>query len=136
MPIHRESHPEDVDLKPGTTKSAIVVFLYQNLDFAYSPSEIAEELDIPKGTATTTLRRLHDRGYVGRMKEGYYHGLDDREDLRRYPRSVAETEAVFTSHPDSADAPEPDPAREADPDAADDAALEAELDEVEDEFDA
>jgi hypothetical protein len=135
MPIHRESHPEDVDLKPGTTKSEIVVFLYGNLDFAYTPSEIAEELNIPQGTATTTLRRLHNRGYVGRMEEGYYHGLDDREDLRRYPRSVAETEAMFSTHPDNADAPEPDPAREADADAADDAILDAELDDLEDELD-
>lgn len=135
MPIHRESHPEDVDLKPGTTKSEIVVYLYRNLEFAYMPSEIAEELEIPKGTATTTLRRLHDRGYVGRMEEGYYHGLDDREDLRRYPRSVAETEALFASHPDNTDAPEPDPARDADSEAADDATLEAELEELEDEFD-
>lgn len=133
MPIHRESHPEDVDLKPGTTKSEIVVFLYQHLDFAYTPSEIAEELDIPKGTATTTLRRLHNSGYVGRMEEGYYHGLNDREDLRRYPQSVAETEALFTTHPDSADAPAPDPAREADTDTADEASPEAELDELEDE---
>lgn len=135
MPIHRDSHPEDIDLKPGTTKSEIVVFLYQNLDFAYTPSEIAEELDIPNGTATTTLRRLHDRGYVGRMEEGYYHGLDDREDLRRYPHSVAETEAMFTTHPDNADAPEPDPARSADAGSADDAALESELEELAAEFD-
>ncbi|MGB9951067.1 winged helix-turn-helix domain-containing protein (plasmid) [Haloarcula marismortui] len=135
MPIHHESHPEDVDLKPGTTKSEIVVFLYQDLDYAYTPSEIAEELDIPKGTATTTLRRLHKCGYVGRMKEGYYHGLNNREDLRRYPQSVAETEALFTTHPDNVDTPEPDLTREADEDATDDGALEAELDELEDEFD-
>lgn len=135
MPIHRESHPDDVDLKPGTTKSDIVVFLYQNLDFAYTPNEIAEELDIPAGTATTTLRRLHDRGYVGRMEEGYYHGLDDREDLRRYPRSVAETEAMFETPPDNAGAPDPDPARMPDADSADDAALESEVDELEDELD-
>lgn len=135
MPIHRDSYPEDVDLKPGTTRSEIVVFLYQNLDFAYTPSEIAEELDIPKGTATTTLRRLHDRGYVGRIEQGYYHARDDRDDLRRYPRSVAETEALFTTHPDNANAPEPDPAREAAVDSPDDAALEAELDELADEFD-
>lgn len=135
MPIHRESHPEDVDLKPGTTKSQIVVFLYQNLDFAYTPSEVAEELDIPDGTATTTLRRLHDRGYVGRMEDGYYHGLDDREDLRRYPRSVAETEAMFSTHPDNEAAPDPDPARVSDADSADDAALESEVDELEDELD-
>lgn len=135
MPIHRESHPDDVDLKPGTTKSDIVVFLYRNLEFAYTPSEIADELDIPKGTATTTLRRLHDRGYVGRMEAAYYHGFNDRDDLRRYPHSVAETEAMFTTHPDNDDASEPDPAREADADAVTDASLEAELDNLEDEFD-
>lgn len=135
MPIHRESHPADVDLKPGTTKSEIVVFLYQNLDLAYSPSEVAEELEIPKGTATTTLRRLHRSGYVGRMNEGYYHGLDDRDDLRRYPRSVSETKSMFSTHPDSASSPEPDPARAADADSVDDAALESELEDLEDEFD-
>ena len=134
MPIHRDSYPEDVDLKPGTTKSEIVVFLYRNLDFAYTPGEIAEDLDVPNGTATTTLRRLHDQGYVGRMEEGYYHGLDDREDLRRYPRSVAETEAMFISHPDNDDAPESDLVREADSDATDDETLAAELDELEAEF--
>lgn len=135
MPIHRESHPEDVDLKPGTTKSDIVIFLYRNLDFAYTPSEIADELDIPSGTATTTLRRLHNSGYVGRMKDGYYHGLNDREDLRRYPHSVAETEAMFTHHPDNPDAPEPDPARTPDTDAVNDAALETEIADLEDEVD-
>jgi len=135
MPIHRETHPDDVDLKPGTTKSDIVVFLYRNLDFAYTPSEVATELDIPAGTATTTLRRLHERGYVGRMKEGYYHGLDDREDLRRYPRSVAETEAMFASHPDNSTGPDPDPATELDDLTTDDAALESEVDELEDELD-
>jgi hypothetical protein len=61
--------------------------------------------------------------------EGYYHGLTDREDLRRYPRSAAETEALFATHPDLGDAPEPDPARNADADTGDDAALETESDE-------
>ena len=112
-----------------------MVFLYQHLDFAYTPSEIAEELDIPKGTATTTLRRLHDQGYVGRMEDGYYHGLNDREDLRRYPHSVTETEAMFANHPDNTDAPEPDPARPVDTHSVDDASLESELNELQNEFD-
>jgi hypothetical protein len=132
MPIHRDSHPKDVDLKPGTTKSDIVVFLYRNLDLAYTPGEIADELDIPDGTATTTLRRLHNSGYVGRMKEGYYHGLDDREDLRRYPHSVAETEAMFSTDSDSV---EPDPARSPDTDAVSDGDLEAEIDDLEGDLD-
>jgi hypothetical protein len=131
MPIHRESHPVDVDLKPGTTKSDVVVFLYRNLEFAYTPREIAEALDVPRGTATTTLRRLHQEGYVGRIEDGYYHGLDDREDLRRYPRSVAETEAMFASHPDAETAPTPDPERPAD--TVDDETLESELAELEED---
>jgi hypothetical protein len=135
MPIHRESHPEDVDLKPGTAKSAIVAFLYRNLELAYTPGEIAEKLDIPTGTATTTLRRLHNSGYVGRMKEGYYHGLDDREDLRRYPYSIAETEAMFDTHPDNTGAPDPDPARPADNRSTDANTVESELEELEDELD-
>lgn len=131
MPIHRESYPDDIDLKPGTAKADIVIFLYRNLDFAYTPTEIADELDIPVGTATTTLRRLHTSGYVGRMKDGYYHGLNDRDDLRRFPRSVAETEAMFAQHPDTPDAPEPDPGRAPDTDAFADAALETEIDDLE-----
>jgi hypothetical protein len=135
MPIHRESYPADVDLKPGTTKSAIVIFLYRNLEYAYTPSEIADELEIPEGTATTTLRRLHNSGYIGRIKKGYYHGLNDREDLRRYPHSVAETEAVFTHHPDNPDAPEPDPAQAPDTDSLANTALEDEIDDLEDDID-
>lgn len=135
MPIHRDSHPEDVDLKPGTTKSEIIVFLYQNLDYAFSPSEIADAIEIPTGTATTTLGRLYDEGYVGRIEDGYYHGLNDREDLRRYPQSVAETEAMFATHPDTQGAPEPEPGRAADTESVDDASLESELSEIEDEFD-
>lgn len=69
------------------------------------------------------------------MEDGYYHGLDGREDLRRYTHSVAETEAMFTTHPADADAPEPDPARPADAAATDDATLESELDELEDDID-
>ncbi len=113
-----------------------MVVLYQHLDFAYTPSEIAEDVDSPEGTATTTLRRLHERGYVGRMAEGYYHGLADRDDLRRYPRSVAETEALFTTHPDNADAPVPAPGRDPDTETADETTLEAELNELETDLDS
>jgi hypothetical protein len=135
MPIHRDSHPDDVDLRPGTTKSDIVVFLYRNLDLAYSPQEVAEELDIPPGTANPTLRRLHEDGLIGRIENGYYHGLNEREDLRRYPKSVEQTEAMFETHPDSPSAPKPAPGREADSASFDDDSLEAELETLEDEID-
>lgn len=119
MPIHRDSYPEDIDLKPGTTKSDIVVFLYSNLELAYTPTEIADELNIPTGTASTTLRRLHEDDLVGRIENGYYHGLTGRTDLRRYPESVSQTVTMFDTHPDSADAPDPDSSRPGDAEAID-----------------
>ena len=106
MPIHRKSHPEDVDLKPGTTKSDIVVYLYQNPEWGYSPQEIRDALDIPRGTATTTLKRLSDEGYIGKTKDGYYHALSDRNDIRRYVSNLDQTHRMFGHHRNADATPE------------------------------
>lgn len=84
MPVHLDTHEPDPDLTPGTTRSDIVAFLYRNSELGYRPSEIHEELGIPKGTATTTLIRLHEGGFLGKTEDSYYHALEEREDLRRY----------------------------------------------------
>lgn len=95
MPIHLDSHTPDVDLTSGTTKSDIVAFLYDNPGLGYSPAEVSEELDIPSGTATTTLGRLEADGYVGKTPDSYYHALEDREDLRRYVSSLDQLDRLF-----------------------------------------
>ncbi|MEA5386748.1 hypothetical protein VB779_06580 [Haloarculaceae archaeon H-GB11] len=78
MPVFLENHDAEITLRPGTTKSDIVVYLYQNPEWGYSPQDIKEALDIPRGTATTTLKRLYDEDYIGKTTDGYYHALGER----------------------------------------------------------
>ncbi|MFB6142296.1 MAG: winged helix-turn-helix domain-containing protein [Halorientalis sp.] len=95
MPVDLDSHTAEVTLTPGTTKSDIVVFLYEHEGYGYRPAEVAARLDIPRGTATTTLGRLSDEGYVGKTPDGYYHALADHEQVRRYLSSLAQVERLF-----------------------------------------
>jgi hypothetical protein len=135
MPVLLENHDPDVQLRPGTTKSDIVAYLYQNPEWGYSPKEIAETLDIPRGTATTTLGRLYADSYVGKTDDGYYHALGDRDDIHRYVATLDQVDRMFGRHRDEGSSPEePDDQigeqrtdEELDAELAD---LEAELDEM------
>lgn len=95
MPVHLESHTPDIDLEPGTTRSDIVAFLYRTPEFGFRPAEIKEALDIPRGTANTTLARLHEEGYLGKTTDSYYYALDDHEGVRRYVASLNQLERMF-----------------------------------------
>lgn len=135
MPVHLDTHNPDIDLTPGTTKSDIVAFLYENPEFGYKPAEIKEHLDIPHGTATTTLTRLHEQGYIGKTKDSYYHALENREDLRRYVASLDQLERLFDHPTDGSDGSTPAATDRSAEDVDDDELeglvtdLEAELDE-------
>lgn len=129
MPVHLGTHDPDVDLTPGTTKSAIVAFLYSQPDLGYKPAEIRDRLDVPRGTATATLTRLHRDGFVGRTQDGYYHALDHREDLRRYVASLDQLDRLFSRPVEE----EPD-AQSASSDPIDDDALDAEVADLDAEF--
>ena len=134
MPVHLDSHDPEIDLTPGTTKSDIVAFLYSNPQYGYRPNEITTELDIPHGTTTTTLTRLHEEGYIGKTEDSYYYALENREDLRRYVASLDQLDRMFTQPSEKA-APEPHQSEQsADEDIAE-AELEAELDDLEREWD-
>ncbi|MFC6614876.1 MarR family transcriptional regulator [Halopenitus salinus] len=98
MPVLLEDHDPDLSLRPGTTKSDIVAYLYRNPEWGYSPQEVTESLEIPRGTATTTLKRLYDDGYVGKTDDGYYHALDERTDVRRYVSSLNQVDRMFDRH--------------------------------------
>lgn len=131
MPVHLDSHTPDINLTPGTTKSDIIVFLYNNLEFGYKPAEISNELDIPHGTATTTLSRLYNSDYVGKTTDGYYYGLDDQDEVHRYLSSLDQTRRMFGHHTDT-DNTTPDTV--APDDQPTDAELEAELDDLEEDL--
>jgi len=131
MPVRLENHDPDINLRPGTTKSEIVEYLYQNPEWGYSPRDIEEELDIPHGTATTTLSRLYDDEMVGKTADGYYHALSDREDIRRYVANLDQANRLFGHHRES-DAPD-EPDKQIGAGRTDDE-LEAELESLEDEL--
>ncbi|PSP93163.1 MarR family transcriptional regulator [Halobacteriales archaeon QS_1_68_44] len=132
MPVRLEYHDSELDLRPGTTKLEIVVYLYRNPEWGYSPQDIKETLDIPRGTATTTLKRLYDDNYLGKTDDGYYHALDRREDIRRYVSSLTQVHRMFGHHRDSDMALE-EPEKQIGAGRTDEE-LEAELEELEDDI--
>ena len=132
MPVHLDSHEPDVDLTPGTAKSDIVAFLYSQPEFGFKPKELEDELDLPHGTVTTTLKRLYDQGFVGKTTDSHYHALEHREDLHRYVSSLDQVERLFGEEPeDFAENTEwgDDP-----PEDVDEAELDSEIDELEADF--
>lgn len=104
MPIDLRWHdPDDpITIRPETTKATIIELLYRDTNLGYTPAEIRTELDLPRGTASGTLSRLHDEGLVGKTGDGLYHGLDHREDLRRFARSLVSLETMLERHPEAA----------------------------------
>jgi hypothetical protein len=96
----REHNPDDgIDIRPGTNKAAIIKLLYRETNLAYTPSEIRDALDLPRGTISTTLSRLHDDGLIGKTSDGLYHGFDHRDDVRRFARSLVQLDEMFTRYP-------------------------------------
>jgi len=85
----------DIDLTPGTAKSDIVVFLYNNPGSGFSAGDIHDRLDIASGTVKTSLTRLNNDGLIRKTEDGAYHALGHRDDLRRYVRSLNQLERMF-----------------------------------------
>lgn len=108
MPIDLRKHdPDDpVTIRPDTAKAKIIKLLYQEPNLGYTPAEIRKELELPRGTASGTLSRLHEEGLVGKTSDGLYHGFEHREDLRRFAQSLVQLDTMFARHPESGIAPE------------------------------
>lgn len=102
MPVHLETHTPELDIDPTTSKGRILAFLYRNPEFGYKPAEIQDALDIPHGTATTTLSRLYAADLVGKTTDSYYHALPERPELERFAASVEQARRLserFSEHP-------------------------------------
>lgn len=108
MPIDLRTHdPDDgVDIDPGTNKAKIIKLLYSDPTLGYKPAEIRDSIDIPTGSVTTTLLRLHDEGHIGKTKDGYYHALESRADLRRFATGLVQVEELTDRYGDDELSPE------------------------------
>jgi len=102
MPVSLENHDPDLDLTPGTTKSDVVAFLYNNDEYGYSPRDIHDEMNIPHNTAKVTLKRLYDDEYIDKTPDGYYHARTDREDLYRYTAALDGLDRMFATYEEEA----------------------------------
>lgn len=96
MPVDLRTHDPDegVDIDPGTNKAKIIKLLYGNPHLGYRPAEVHDRIDIPNGSVTTTLLRLHEGGHIGKTSDGYYHALETRDDLRRFAKSLVQVESL------------------------------------------
>jgi len=103
MPIDLRRHdPEGpVQIRPDTNKAKIIKLLYQDTNLGFTPAEIREKLEIPRGTASGTLSRLHEEGLVGKTSDGLYHGFEHRADLRRFAQSLVELDSMFARYPEA-----------------------------------
>jgi len=74
MPVDFESYqPTDLPSE-DTNGRRILEHLSDHPKLGFRPSELADELDIPRGSVGTTLRRLESRGFV--RHKGDYWAID------------------------------------------------------------
>jgi DNA-binding IclR family transcriptional regulator len=102
MPIDLHEHDSDdpITIRPETIKAQIIMLLYHNTNLGFTPVELQDELDLPRGTVSGTLSRLHDEGRIGKTSDGLY-GLEHREDLRRFAQSLVSLVAMLSRHPEA-----------------------------------
>lgn len=92
MPVQFDEYEAtDADIEwaldPESNAYAILAVLARNPETGYTPKEIHEATDVPRGSVGTTLKRLENRGLL-RHKEPYW--AIDRAGIETY-------EAVLTS---------------------------------------
>ena len=101
MPVDFAQYDPDEDdggfrLTEGTNAYDILEFLAQHPEQGFTPKEISQETDIPRGSVGTTLARLEERSLV-RHKEPYWAiGDDDR--LAAYEGMLQGLEAIEDRH--------------------------------------
>lgn len=99
MPVEFDEHePTSGDLDwavdPGSNAHVILSFLAEHPETGFTPKEIHERTEIPRGSVGTTLRRLEERGLV-RHKEPYWAA--DRRGIEAIEAVLQSLEAVETS---------------------------------------
>ncbi|MFB6205845.1 MAG: MarR family transcriptional regulator [Haloglomus sp.] len=97
MPVQFDEYErsaEQVDWRPtpGSNAATILAFLIRHRGTGFTPSEIAEETDVPVGSAGPTLQRLNERDLV-RHQEPYWAAAED-DRIAAYESMLREMEAL------------------------------------------
>lgn len=99
MPVKFDEYDaasEEVDwaIDPDSNAYAILSLLAEHPETGFSPAEIHEATDLPRGSVGTTLRRLEKRGLV-RHKEPYW--AVDSQGIEAYEAVLQSLAAVEPS---------------------------------------
>ena len=99
MPVDFEKYsPEDgrIDLTPGTNARVLLSFLLKHPDVGFTPAELHEQTNVPRGSINPTLARLERAGLV-RHKGDYWAAADD-DRLAAASAAVLGLQAVHDAH--------------------------------------
>jgi len=96
MPIDIESFEEEstatLRASGQTNAETILSFLAASPDKAYTPKEIHESTEIPRGSVGVVLSRLEDRSLV--RHRGDYWAIADEEDIETTLSALSTARAV------------------------------------------
>ena len=74
---HSEASTE-LPIDPDSNAFAILAFLAEHPELGFKPSEIHEQVDVPKGSLNPTLARLEERDLVEHEAPYWSVAADDR----------------------------------------------------------
>jgi hypothetical protein len=92
MPVKlaaRDDPDTTFPVKPNTNEACALRYLVMHEGYGFSPAELAEETDIPTGSAPKTLQRLLEKEIIKQTTDGYYYAPPEQiEQLRSYLTSI------------------------------------------------
>lgn len=76
----------------GTNAETLLAFLAASPDQAFTPQEIHEATDVPRGSVGVVLSRLEDRGLV--RHRGDYWAIADADDIEKTLTALSTAQAA------------------------------------------
>lgn len=73
---NRRGSTGELSIEPDSNAHKLISLLAEHPDLGFKPSEIADRVDVPKGSINPTLSRLADRGLV-EHEPPYWSAADD-----------------------------------------------------------
>ena len=95
---HTRETVDTLAIDPGSNAHKILSFLAQHPDLGFKPAEIAEEVDVQRGSLNPTLSRLADQGLV--EHEPPYWSVTDDDRLAAVGASMYSMAAFEERHAD------------------------------------
>ena len=92
-----DPYPGRINLSRGTNAHAILSFLAENPGLGFTPKEIHEATEIPRGSAGSTLSRLETHGLV--RHKGIYWAIAEDDRLGSFAAMKHSMDAI-EEHPD------------------------------------